>query len=87
MVSRAEDISSVPPNPALSAVPEREQGSLLICSDLTYFFSNLLSNRGKSLSIQFFPVSVLSQEPRATETHFLADEAAAELPNSSHYTN
>lgn len=83
----AGDVSSLPPCPALSAVPEREQGRLLICSDPTYFFSNLLSNRENKLSIQFFPVSVRSQEPRATETHFLADETAADLPNSSHYTN
>ena len=84
MVSRARDISPVPPYPVLSAVPEREQGSLLICSDLTYFFSNLLSNRRGKPLYSIFLVSVLSQEPRATETHFLADETAAELPNSSH---
>lgn len=61
----------------MSVAPEIDQGSLLICSDPTYFISNLLSNREK-FSIQFFTVSVLSQEPKAAETHFLEDEAVGE---------
>lgn len=80
MVSRSGGFVSVPFYSVLSAVPEREQGSFSISSDPTHFISN-------PLSIQFFPVSVLSQEPRATETCFLADEAAGELPNSLLCTN
>lgn len=63
------------PYPALSAAPERTGQSLNLFRP--NFISNLLSNREK-FSIQFFTVSVLSQEPRSAETHFLEDEAVGE---------